>query len=211
MEIDIRGHSFHLLPQKAVFWKNTRTLLIGDLHLGKITHFRKEGIAVPSAAYENNFTRLDEMVDTLKAERIIFLGDLFHSRYNKEWERFSEWRNKLRSIEMNIVIGNHDILPRELMEQSNLLIHDYLHEGEFLFTHHPGRQTDGSTFTFCGHIHPVYCLSSSARQHIKLSCFVHDKNEMILPSFGIFTGGYEMRDERGRKIYVIAGNKVIGV
>ena len=32
---------------------------------------------------------------------------------------------------------------------------------------------------------------------------------MILPSFGIFTGGYEMNDMDGRKIYVIAGDKVV--
>lgn len=211
MEIDIRGHSFQLLPQKAAFWKNTKTLLIGDLHLGKITHFRKEGIAVPSAAYENNFIRLDEMVDTLKAERIIFLGDLFHSRYNKEWERFVAWRDKYGSIEMNIVIGNHDILPHELLRRSNLIIHDHFSEGEFVFTHHPGGERKDDVFSFCGHIHPVYCLSSSARQHIKLSCFVHDEKEMILPSFGIFTGGYEMGNERGRRIYVIAGDRVIEV
>src|SRR5688500_14857465 len=128
MEIEIRGHQFQLLPQKAAFWKNTGTLLIGDLHLGKITHFRKAGIAVPSAAYENNFARLDEMVDSLQTDRIIFLGDLFHSRYNKEWDRFTTWRNKYKSLEMIIVLGNHDILPHDLMHQNNLVVYEDLKE-----------------------------------------------------------------------------------
>ena len=94
MEIEIRGQHFQLLPQKAVYWREKNTLLISDLHLGKITHFRKEGIAVPSIAYHRNFSILDELIDTLHAERIIFLGDLFHHKRNKEWEVFESWRNK---------------------------------------------------------------------------------------------------------------------
>ena len=33
-----------------MIWENTNTLLVADIHLGKITHFRKAGIAVPAAA-----------------------------------------------------------------------------------------------------------------------------------------------------------------
>lgn len=77
MQIEIRGEHFQLLTQKAIFWEETQTLLIGDLHLGKITHFRKEGIALPPNAIDNNFKRLNELVQSTGATRIIFLGDLF--------------------------------------------------------------------------------------------------------------------------------------
>jgi metallophosphoesterase superfamily enzyme len=50
MQIEIRDNHFDLLIQKAIFWQEKQTLLIGDLHLGKITHFRKEGIAIPQIA-----------------------------------------------------------------------------------------------------------------------------------------------------------------
>lgn len=211
MEIEIRGNKFWLLPQKAAFWKETKTLLIGDLHLGKITHFRKEGIAAPSAASQNNLVRLEEMVQTTKAERIFFLGDLFHNKYNKEWDRFAEWRTKHAAIEMTIVLGNHDILSRDLFLQNNILSHNSIYESDFIFAHHPSDDESPDHFIFCGHIHPVYCLRSSGRQYIKLPCFIHDPHQMILPSFGIFTGGYEMEFVRNRKIYVVAGEKVIGV
>ena len=211
MEIEIRDQRFELLHQKGVFWKDTRTLLIGDLHLGKITHFRKEGIAAPSAALENNFTRLDEMVVENKAERIILLGDLFHSRYNKEWERFAEWRKKYAEVQINIVPGNHDILPRQLFDASKIIIQENFSESQFLFAHHPVDESAGPNFIFCGHIHPVYCLHSGGKQHLKLPCFVMDAHQMILPSFGIFTGGYEMHVKPGRKIFVIAGKTVIQV
>ena len=120
MQIEIRGNHFILLTQRAIFWEETQTLLIGDLHLGKITHFRKEGIAVPNNAAANNFLRLNELVQRTGATRIIFLGDLFHNEYNSEWETFREWRAEHHYIDMIIVMGNHDILPVSLLLECDL-------------------------------------------------------------------------------------------
>lgn len=211
MKITIRENQFELLPEKAVFWEDTATLLIADLHLGKVTHFRKEGIAIPSVALENNFLRLDAIVNRTNAKRIFLLGDLFHSRYNKEWERFSDWREKHHSIEIQIVIGNHDILPQHLFRECNLILRSELEESGFMFTHHPVSEDQHGLYVFCGHVHPVYCLRSSGRQHLKLPCFTQDPHQMILPSFGVFTGGYEMEVVGGRKVYVIVGDKVMEV
>src|SRR4051812_26169186 len=114
MELRIRDNHFVLLHQKAIYWIEARTLLIADLHLGKIMHFRKHGIAVPEGAISNNFNRLDELIEKCNPERIIFLGDLFHNRLNAEWDLFASWRNSYNHIEMLIVMGNHDILPHWL-------------------------------------------------------------------------------------------------
>src|SRR6187401_1961700 len=120
MEIEINGNTFKLLHQKAIYWKQEKTLLIGDLHLGKVTHFRREGIAVPTRAVENNFSRLNELLAAAETERIIFLGDLFHHQYNNEWERFATWRMQHPKIEMIVIPGNHDILPGHLFNGINV-------------------------------------------------------------------------------------------
>jgi len=211
MEIEIRDHHFKLLPQKAIFWKNNKTLLISDLHLGKVTHFRKFGIALPSMALVNNFERLDELILSNNAERIILLGDLFHSSYNEEWEFFAEWRKKYHSIQIITVLGNHDILPIELFEASDIIVEDYWQEDKFLFIHHPLESPDTDIYSFCGHIHPVYTIKSRTKQRIKLPCFVVDELQMILPSFGVFTGGYEMKALQGRKLFVVAADEVIEI
>ena len=62
MKIEIRGHDFVMVHQKALYWQNTKTLLISDLHVGKITHFRKSGFAIPTLAQANNLQRLDELI-----------------------------------------------------------------------------------------------------------------------------------------------------
>ena len=211
MEIKIRENRFQLLPQKAVLWTDTSTLLISDVHLGKVTHFRKAGIALPAAAFENNFSRLNFLINSTNATRIIFLGDLFHHRHNAEWDRFAHWRNQFPFVEMIIVPGNHDILSVDLYHDSDLAIKHDLQEGPFSFCHHPTEVSEKDIFSFCGHVHPVYCLASPARQTLRLPCFVEDEHQMILPSFGIFTGGYEMKNLPRRKIFVIADLKVFSV
>src|SRR5688572_25670251 len=124
MVIDIHDQTFELLPQKAVWWPAAETLLTGDLHLGKVTHFRKAGIAIPSNIPAGNFKRLDEILEITNAKRIIFLGDLFHNRYNAEWVRFEEWRTTNHMVKMVIVPGNHDILPKSLFENNDITIRE---------------------------------------------------------------------------------------
>lgn len=212
MEIEIRENHFTLLPQKAVFWHETQTLLIGDLHLGKITHFRKEGIAIPNVAADNNFERLNEIVQNTGATRIIFLGDLFHSKYNSEWETFRAWRAQHFYIEMIIVIGNHDVLPVTMFLEADLEVHiNDFQEGEFIFTHHPKVDPADDHFVFAGHVHPVFTTYGRGRQSLRLPCFVIDKNQAILPSFGVFTGGFQMNLAENRKIYITTEVKVFSV
>ena len=68
--VEIKNNKFHLLPEKAIWWKEKNTLLISDVHLGKISHFRKEGIAIPTGAINENFIRLDHLIEKFNCERI---------------------------------------------------------------------------------------------------------------------------------------------
>lgn len=84
-------------------------LLIADVHLGKVSHFRKFGSAVPQRAINANFNSLTRVVDDFNPEIICFLGDLFHSSFNKEWILFEKWIHT-RSEKFILVAGNHDII-----------------------------------------------------------------------------------------------------
>jgi DNA ligase-associated metallophosphoesterase len=212
MHIEIRNNHFTLLIQKAIFWQEKQTLLIGDLHLGKITHFRKEGIAIPQIAAVNNFERLDELVTNTKASRIIFLGDLFHNQYNSEWEMFAAWRAKHHGIEMIMVVGNHDILPISLFLENYITVYQNdFEEDFFIFTHHPKEEPDPLKFVFAGHIHPVFTSYGKGRQRFRLPCFVVDKSQAILPSFGVFTGGFGVDLIAGRKIYMLTEQRIFAI
>ena len=183
-------------------------LLISDVHLGKVSHFRKHGIALPKHAFSGNFDRLTAVADFFQAEIICFLGDLFHSKLNKEWDVFADWVNG-RPENFLLIIGNHDILKPEKYESVGMAIASELKVGPFLFTHEPEERD--SYFTFCGHIHPGVTLRGAGRQVMDLPCFFRSENQMILPAFGEFTGKWIMDPGPEDVIYVIAGNEVLMV
>ncbi len=83
--IQLAGEDFYLLPQKAVYRPALRQLILSDLHLGKTSHFRKQGIALPVNSYQKDFEKLNSLVHRWKPNSVLFLGDLFHSTYNREW------------------------------------------------------------------------------------------------------------------------------
>jgi DNA ligase-associated metallophosphoesterase len=211
MEIEIRGHHFVMLHQKALYWREQKTLLIADLHLGKITHFRRAGIALPAVAHANNLQRLDELIAAYPIDRLYLLGDLFHHEYNSEWDRFVTWRAQYASIDCSIMLGNHDRLPHHMLSTAEITINTALRESGFCFTHHPAVIADPNEYLFCGHVHPVFSLRSGNAPTLRLPCFVFDASQAILPSFGVFTGGYEVSAMPGRKIFVIGEKEVFRV
>ena len=211
MKIEIRGNRFIMLPQKAMYWQDRKTMLLADLHLGKITHFRKSGIAIPSVAHADNLQRLDEIVSLYSPERIFLLGDLFHHTYNTEWDQFVAWRSKYTSLSMSIMLGNHDRLPLHMFDDADITMTHEHREGDFIFTHHPKTETNTETFVFAGHVHPVHTLRSGSSPTLRLPCFVIDPGQAILPSFGVFTGGYAVEAMPERQIFVVGDNSIFRI
>ncbi len=204
----INNEEFILHPLGGLFWTKKSLLLISDVHLGKVNHFRKFGAAVPRQAIHKNFLLLDQIVADFNPFQICFLGDLFHSSLNKEWELFENWVAKTPA-EIILVSGNHDIISPILFEKLNIEIYQEWILDDFLLTHHP-EERDG-LFNFCGHIHPAIKLKGFGRQNLRLSCFFKTKNQLILPAFGEFTGTYTLKPSKKDEVYVIVEDKVVKV
>jgi len=203
-----------LLPQKAIYWQQEKALIAADVHLGKTGHFRKAGIAVPLNMEQSDLSVLSDLIFEHKPEKLIFLGDFFHSDMNADWDWFILWRSQFPKLEIILVRGNHDIIDDSNYLQLNIQLHDELLVGPFLMLHHPLTETALQTaagYVFCGHIHPGVSLSGRARQHITLPCFAFGKNQAILPSFGQFTGRVAIRNNKTDKIFAIAKDKVLAI
>ena len=212
MQLNIKNNLLILLPQKAIWWEIENTLLISDLHIGKITHFRNAGIALPSHAAEENFTRLDQLMTKYPVKRIIFIGDLFHSDINTEWERFCDWRRQYPEVMMELVLGNHDRLPIKLYQDIDFKIYkEELHVPPFTFAHHPRKTFQENEYVISGHIHPVVRLNGKGRQQLRLPCFHFGAQQAVLPSFGTFTGGFVIDIEPGDKVVAVVESHLISV
>lgn len=209
MDIEIMNESMELFPQKALFWKKHRTLFLADLHLGKINHFRKSGIPVPCKANDRNLELLIDVINQTKPQRIICLGDLFHSHYNPEWEVFGELVRHFASISFELVLGNHDIMSERQYERKGIAVYDDLVLGSFLFTHHPLEIIPTNFYNMAGHIHPGINLRGKGRQSVTLPCFYFGQRQALLPAFGMFTGLARIAPKKDDKIFVVADNKIM--
>lgn len=209
MKFELLSESIHLLPQKALFFPTWKTLILADLHLGKINHFRKSGIPVPDAANDNNTLRLIESMEQTRPDRVIFLGDLFHSHYNYEWEVMGQIRQHFRHVAFDLVLGNHDILSEQQYSRHQMNVLDSIHLGPFLLTHEPMSESEGGVYNIAGHIHPGVRLMGTARQSITLPCFYFGKNQALLPAFGSFTGLAKIYPKKDDRIFAIAENKIM--
>ena len=125
MKIKIQNNHFRLTCSGVSYWEEQKALLVADVHLGKISHFRKYGSAVPQSAIQTNFDRLDEAVTEFQPQKIIFLGDLFHSALNAEWNLFESWLQK-QQAEIILIAGNHDIISPIHYEELGVKIYQEL-------------------------------------------------------------------------------------
>ena len=204
--VSIQGQNFILHPAGVAFWHEKKMLLVSDVHLGKVTHFRKHGVAIPENSVSGNFKQLKEVFDYFWPETIIFLGDLFHSKKNSEWHLFEDFVLKT-DAKMILVAGNHDVIDPKHYTDLNVAVCSEYTIGKFLLTHHP--EIREGFFNFSGHIHPGIKLHGLGKQSLQLPCFFQKPDQMILPAFGEFTGKFFLVPTQHDCVYAIAKDEVI--
>lgn len=206
--LSIQNYQLELHPSGALFWPEKQMLLISDVHLGKVTHFRKYGAAVPASLIQKNFELLDMVVDEFAPAHLCFLGDLFHSNINSEWQIFESWVRTLNK-KVTLVTGNHDIISPLKYEALGIKMKRELLMEKFYFTHEPMKKT--GHFNISGHIHSAVRLKGKGRQSIKLPCFFKSQDQMILPAFGKFTGTHTLSVNKGNEVFACTKTEVLKI
>lgn len=202
-EVIIAGEGLILHPLKAIYWSAQKTLLIADFHLGKGAHFRRNGIMVHSGIDLVNLKNLNQLMKSFSVEQVVFLGDLFHSKYNQEWQSFEKYMQQHTATKFHLVMGNHDILPQSLYLSSNIIVHQETYcMPPFLLSHKPLEEFPKDSFNLAGHIHPGVMLKGNAKQYMRVPCFYFTENQGIMPAFGEFTGLSILKPKKRDRIFV---------
>lgn len=209
--LDLAGEIINLLPQKAAYFPERKILLISDVHVGKVMHFRKNGIGIPAQALKDNFDRMRILFDSLELDQVVFLGDLFHSDLNNEWHMLQDLLSDYPMIEFVLVQGNHDILDESIYASSALSVQTELELGDLILSHEPMETIPNNKYNIYGHIHPAVRLSSSTKSSLRLACFLKSEHYMIMPAFGTFTGMAVVKPLATDQVFVIADDTVIEV
>lgn len=208
-----------LLPEKAVYIKKHKTLLAADLHLGKSSLFRKEGIPVPAELANAELETLAGLIDRFKPDRLIIAGDLFHADADLDFILFEKWRKRFENLNIDLIRGNHDILHDEEYTSLNIQIHnEHLLFSRFLLTHKREAKIENKInydYIISAHVHPAVRLVGKGKQSLTLPCFYFGKKHGLLPAFGRFTGRALVHPGANDNVFVIldsgGSSKVIPV
>ncbi|WP_051315893.1 ligase-associated DNA damage response endonuclease PdeM [Algoriphagus vanfongensis] len=208
--IEHAGLELWLLKEKAIWLPELQTLLISDVHFGKAAHFRKSGIPIPEPIHDRDLELLASLFEQYSPTHVYFLGDLFHSDWNGQWSVLMQFLDQFEEVTFHLVLGNHDILSDDFYTDSRLQIHkEPVIYGALMLSHEPMDFVPEGLLNLCGHIHPGIRLRGLGRQSVRISCFFWEKQRLILPAFGNFTGLALMKAAPTAKIYGITTEKVI--
>jgi uncharacterized protein len=212
MRIDAGSVELDLLAGKAVWWPAEHTLLVADAHIGKAVSFRKLGVPVPEATTGGNLDAIDALLAAHDARRIVFLGDLLHSRFAHDkatLAAFAAWREQRSQLELVLVRGNHDDRAGDPPPSWGVHCVDepfaLPSAPQLALCHHP--QPRAGRFVLAGHLHPCITIGRGI-DRLRLPCFHFGAGVGVLPAFGAFTGMHPIERAPGDRVFVVADNAV---
>jgi uncharacterized protein len=210
--VELGGAVLQLLAGKAVWWPAERTLLVADAHIGKAVSYRKLGVPVPEATTRGNLDALDALLATHDAKRIVFLGDLLHSRHAHDrgtLAAVAAWRAQRSELELVLVRGNHDDRAGDPPPSWGVFCVDepfWLPAApQLALCHHPKPRQ--GVYVLAGHLHPCTTVGRGI-DRLRLPCFHFGQTVGVLPAFGAFTGMHPIERASDDRVFVVADNAV---
>ncbi len=176
----------------AMWWPDERMLVVADLHFEKGTSFAaRRGVLLPPYDTRETLARLETLCGFYDPKTVIALGDSFHdlgAAGRLGGDELSRIRALTAGREWYWIEGNHDPKPPENLGGWCVAT---LACGPLSFRHLP--QPGSQPGEVAGHLHPAARVTVRGRG-LRRRCFVTDGSRLILPSFGAYTGGLDVRD-----------------
>jgi DNA ligase-associated metallophosphoesterase len=187
------GAAAAMLRASGALWLAAeRALVVADLHLEKGSSYAARGQMLPPYDTRETLARLGAEVTALSPTVVILLGDTFHDRRSED-RLAAEDAERLRALARGRtlvwVVGNHDAdgpraLPGETVAELAL--------AGLILRHEP--RAGAQPGEVSGHLHPAARVRSARGGSVRRRCFVTDAERLILPAFGAYAGGLNVRD-----------------
>ncbi|WP_371392315.1 ligase-associated DNA damage response endonuclease PdeM [Glycocaulis abyssi] len=207
----------------VAFVESAAALIVADLHFEKGSSFAAKGVMLPPYDTRATLARLADAMVRLQPRTVIALGDSFHdqtaeARMHGEDEAFL--KDLVACVERWVwIAGNHDPAPSP--RYGGQLAGEIELDG--LTLRHEPRE-GASPGELAGHLHPCAKVRRNGRS-VRRRAFASDGSRLILPAFGAYTGGLNVRDDAfaacfertpdvwmlGReRVYRVPGKSVLG-
>jgi hypothetical protein len=180
------GKTLHCLPSGALHWPARKLLAVSDLHLGKSERLaRRGGTLLPPYETQATLEKLDRDLDATDPETVICLGDSFDDLAAADSldDAARLWLARLMAgRSWTWITGNHDPGPLDIGGTHRAELR--LPPVTFRHIADPREKAEIS-----GHYHPKARLAGQSKP-----CFLLDAKRLILPAYGVYTGGLRSHD-----------------
>ena len=192
LRLFVNGAEVLMRPSGAVWLESRRALIVADLHFEKGSSYAARGQMLPPYDTRETLSRLEAEVAATQPAVLIFLGDSFHDG-KAETRLDVDDARRIAALAAGRtllwVVGNHDAdgpksLPGEIIDELTAETLTLRHEPQ------PGSQPG----ELAGHLHPAARVMGRGRT-VRRRCFVSDGLRLVLPAFGAYAGGLNVRDK----------------
>jgi DNA ligase-associated metallophosphoesterase len=212
----IAGTQVVLDAAGALWLAESRTLIVSDLHLEKASSFAKRGMFLPPYDTGATLRLLADVVFRRNPVRVVLLGDSFHDCGG--YDRLADIdRRRLEALQRGRewiwISGNHDhTLPAGIGGE----IEAEVQLAGLTLRHEPAPHREAGEVA--GHLHPAAKVSGRGRS-LRCRAFATDGRRLVLPSFGVLTGGLNVLDRAfaplfsagSLRAFLIGGSRIFPV
>ncbi len=209
--IHLDGERLMLDPAGALFWPATSLLAVSDLHLEKGSSYARRGQLLPPWDTHATLDRLTLLLRRYHPRIVLALGDSFHDDDGStrlpsgELARLKTMTAAHRFI---WVQGNHDPAPPKGIGGEWV---QAFTTTSLVFRHQAVAAAHGE---ICGHHHPKAAVPARGGS-VSRPCFVTDSRRLMMPAFGAYTGGLDVRDPaiarlfpRGGRVFLLGKERL---
>ncbi|MEM9104156.1 MAG: ligase-associated DNA damage response endonuclease PdeM [Pseudomonadota bacterium] len=212
-------------PLGALYLPESGTLVLSDLHLEKGAAFARRGMMLPPYDTAQTLKLVTAVMDRYRPSCVICLGDSFHDRQGAAALPLplqQQIAGLMVGRDWFWIAGNHD--PDHPEGLGGNCVKELYLEG-LCFRHEPAQNASEALGEVAGHLHPAARVVRRGKG-VRRPCFASDGLRLIMPSFGVTTGGLNLRNQAfaglfdprhltahllGRdRIYSVAFDRLIG-
>ena len=189
--VHMAGDRLMLDPAGGLFWPEQGMLIVSDLHLEKGSSLARKGGLLPPWDTHATLDQLTLLLRRWKPRTVVALGDSFHDRDassrlpSGELARLHAMTEAHRFV---WVLGNHD--PHPPAGIGGAWVETFA-IGPLTFRHQA--IPHAAIGEIVGHHHPKASIPTRGAR-VSRPCFVFDSRRLMMPAFGAYTGGLDVRD-----------------
>lgn len=189
--------------QTSLWIKESRVLIINDLHIGYEEALHHKGVLVPKHQLDEIIKIMEEILLKVKPKTIVINGDLKHEFgrvLRQEWREVLQFLDFIlqRCDEVIIIKGNHDPIIAPIADKMGVRVVAEYKIGEILIIHGDELVDTDAKIIIIGHEHSAITIRQGSKWE-KFKCFLKGKWDgkqlIAIPSFNPLLEGTDILKE----------------